>query len=140
MQEEVDLQEFVTGFIAESEQLVATATARLLEIDEGNSRGELRPKAVRGLGLYIATEILRAQFCDWFAEQLHASACYVEAAYDGVTGIDLVQQLQPSRAPRLVAISAMQDDAHRSRSLACGFEAHLVKPIKPDALASVLKR
>lgn len=45
----VDLKEFVGGFIAESEQLVATATAGLLEIESANARGELRPKTVRDL-------------------------------------------------------------------------------------------
>jgi two-component system chemotaxis sensor kinase CheA len=45
--EKVDLQEFVGGFIAESEQLVASATAGLLEIERANAKGELRPKTVR---------------------------------------------------------------------------------------------
>ncbi|HEY5945005.1 MAG TPA: ATP-binding protein [Kofleriaceae bacterium] len=47
MTETVDLREFVGGFIAESDQLVAAATAGLLEIDQANARGELRPKTVR---------------------------------------------------------------------------------------------
>ena len=131
-----------------------------------------RRRALTG-GTRIAPDLRRVvviddqpEFCDLFAEQLRASACHVEVAYDGATGLDLVQQLQPeivfidivlpnvngweiarrlrrmelATTPRLVAISAMQDDAHRTRSLACGFEAHLVKPIRPDALASVLKR
>lgn len=47
MKETVDLKEFVDGFIAESEQLVAAANAGLLEIEVANGRGELRPKVVR---------------------------------------------------------------------------------------------
>lgn len=43
----VDLKEFVDGFIAESEQLVAAANAGLLEVEEANARRELRPKVVR---------------------------------------------------------------------------------------------
>ena len=49
MAETVDLREFVGGFIAESEQIVASATAGLLEIDQANARGELRAKTVRDL-------------------------------------------------------------------------------------------
>jgi two-component system, chemotaxis family, sensor kinase CheA len=45
----VDLREFVGGFIAESDQLVAAATAGLLEIEQANVRGELRAKTVRDL-------------------------------------------------------------------------------------------
>jgi two-component system, chemotaxis family, sensor kinase CheA len=47
--ESVDLKEFVAGFIAESDQLVAAATAGLLEIERANSLGEVRPKTVRDL-------------------------------------------------------------------------------------------
>ena len=49
MGETVDLREFVGGFIAESDQLVASATAGLLEIEQANARGELRAKTVRDL-------------------------------------------------------------------------------------------
>lgn len=43
----VDLKEFVDGFIAESEQLVAAANAGLLEIEQANAANELRPNVVR---------------------------------------------------------------------------------------------
>ncbi len=49
MQHHVDLKEFVGGFIAESDQLTASATAGLLEIEQANTKGELRPKTVRDL-------------------------------------------------------------------------------------------
>ncbi|HEY5922873.1 MAG TPA: chemotaxis protein CheW [Kofleriaceae bacterium] len=49
MAETVDLREFVGGFIAESDQIVASATAGLLEIEQANVRGELRAKTVRDL-------------------------------------------------------------------------------------------
>lgn len=49
MAERVDLEEFVGGFIAESEQLVASATAALLDIEQANARGALHPRTVRDL-------------------------------------------------------------------------------------------
>ena len=55
MQERVDLQEFVGGFIAESEQLVASATTGLLEIDDASARRELRPRTVRDLFRHLHT-------------------------------------------------------------------------------------
>jgi two-component system chemotaxis sensor kinase CheA len=45
----VDLREFVAGFIAESDELVAAANAALLEIEGANLAGTLRPRAVRDL-------------------------------------------------------------------------------------------
>lgn len=49
MDERVDLQEFLGGFIVEAEQLLASSTSGLLELEDANARGELRPKAVRDL-------------------------------------------------------------------------------------------
>ncbi len=49
MSDTVDLKEFVGGFIAESDQIVASATAGLLEIEQANAANELRPKTVRDL-------------------------------------------------------------------------------------------
>jgi two-component system chemotaxis sensor kinase CheA len=45
----VDLREFVAGFIAESDELVAAANAALLDIEAANLAGTLRPRAVRDL-------------------------------------------------------------------------------------------
>lgn len=49
MSERLDLREFVTGFIAESDELVAAANAALLEIETANLAGGSRPRAVRDL-------------------------------------------------------------------------------------------
>ncbi|HSR96203.1 MAG TPA: ATP-binding protein [Kofleriaceae bacterium] len=49
MTEGVDLREFVSGFIAESDELIATANTALLEIEAANLAGETRPRAVRDL-------------------------------------------------------------------------------------------
>lgn len=49
MTERVDLQEFVGGFVVEADELVAAATASLLEIEKANAAGSSRPKAVRDL-------------------------------------------------------------------------------------------
>ncbi len=45
----VDLHEFIGGFVAEADELVASATASLLEIEKANASGSSRPKAVRDL-------------------------------------------------------------------------------------------
>jgi len=45
----VDLQEFIGGFVAEADELVAAATGFLLEIEAANTAGTSRPKAVRDL-------------------------------------------------------------------------------------------
>jgi two-component system, chemotaxis family, sensor kinase CheA len=47
--EVVDLREFVAGFIAESDELIAAANAALLDIEAANLTGMSRPRAVRDL-------------------------------------------------------------------------------------------
>ncbi|HEY0195093.1 MAG TPA: Hpt domain-containing protein, partial [Kofleriaceae bacterium] len=49
MSERIDLQEFVAGFIAESDELIGVANASLLEIETANRTGSARPRAVREL-------------------------------------------------------------------------------------------
>ncbi len=49
MSDRVDLQEFIGGFVAEAEELVAVSHALLVEIETANVGGTLRPKAVRDL-------------------------------------------------------------------------------------------
>ncbi len=47
--ERVDLREFVGAFVAETDELVISANALLLEIERGNASGASRPRAVRDL-------------------------------------------------------------------------------------------
>lgn len=45
----IDLREFIGGFVAEADELVAASTAALVEIEAANLAGTTRPKAVREL-------------------------------------------------------------------------------------------
>jgi len=49
MNERVDLNEFIGGFVVEADELLATANACLLEIDAAIAAGTSKPKAVREL-------------------------------------------------------------------------------------------
>ncbi|MBA3500584.1 MAG: Hpt domain-containing protein, partial [Deltaproteobacteria bacterium] len=49
MTDQVDLQEFIGGFVVEAEELVSTANSLLLEIDAANLTRTSKPRAVRDL-------------------------------------------------------------------------------------------
>ncbi|HMG21199.1 MAG TPA: ATP-binding protein, partial [Kofleriaceae bacterium] len=49
MTDQVDLREFVAGFVAESDELTAAANAALLDIETASLAGTPRPRAVREL-------------------------------------------------------------------------------------------
>ncbi|MBA3541910.1 MAG: Hpt domain-containing protein, partial [Deltaproteobacteria bacterium] len=49
MSDRVDLREFIGAFVVEADELVAASNTALLEIEEANSAGTSRPRAVRDL-------------------------------------------------------------------------------------------
>jgi PAS domain S-box-containing protein len=101
---------------------------------------------------------------DTLAEVLRLMGCEAETAYDGVEGVEKAQQLRPDalvldlgmprmngfeacrrirsqpwgRDMKIVAVSGWGQQEDRRRSAEAGFDAHLVKPVVPDALLEVL--
>ena len=55
-----------------------------------------------------------------------------------VNGWDLMRQLRPRTRAYAVAMSGFGDEADVQRSLASGYQYHLVKPFVPAALEEVL--
>jgi DNA-binding response OmpR family regulator len=56
-----------------------------------------------------------------------------------VNGWDLMRQLRPRTRAYAVAMSGFGDEADVQRSLAAGYQYHLVKPFVPAALEEVLR-
>ena len=57
-------------------------------------------------------------------------------------GLDVARQIRARPdlpAPRLIAMTGSLDDRDRSSSLAAGFDHHLVKPVDPNVLRSLLQ-
>lgn len=101
---------------------------------------------------------------DTLAEVLRLMGCEADTAYDGVEGVEKAQQLRPDalvldlgmprmngfeacrrirsqpwgRDMKIVAVSGWGQQEDRRRSAEAGFDAHLVKPVVPDALLEVL--
>ncbi len=49
MTDQIDLQDFIGGFVVEADELVAAASACLREVEAGNTANQSKPKAVRDL-------------------------------------------------------------------------------------------
>ena len=56
-----------------------------------------------------------------------------------LNGWDLMKQLRPHTAAYAIAMSGYGDEADVQRSLAAGYQQHLVKPFVPAALEEVLR-
>ncbi|MBS0447034.1 MAG: response regulator [Proteobacteria bacterium] len=57
---------------------------------------------------------------------------------DGYELAERIRATAAGRAIRLIALTGYGQPADRRRSHACGFDAHLVKPVDPEALAATL--
>jgi DNA-binding response OmpR family regulator len=53
----------------------------------------------------------------------------LDIALPGMNGWEVARRLRKAIPARLVAVSGLSDSAHARRSLAVGFDAHLVKPV-----------
>ena len=59
-----------------------------------------------------------------------------------INGYELAQKLRqmPELGPvRLFAVTGYSQESHRRRSMECGFDQHLTKPIEWDALDSLIR-
>lgn len=57
-----------------------------------------------------------------------------------INGWDLMRELRPRTGAHAVAMSGFGSEADIQRSLAAGYQDHLVKPFTPAALEEVLQR
>ncbi len=85
MSDRVDLQEFIGGFVVEADELVAAATASLIEIETANTDGSARPSSVRNLfrALHTIKGLAAMIGVDPVVEIAHALETLVRAADKG---------------------------------------------------------
>jgi PAS domain S-box-containing protein len=77
------------------------------------------------------------------ARQLHPEFILLDIGLPGMDGYEVAEMLRKEECCRdsiLVAISGYGDEASRIRSAEAGFDHHLVKPVKPESLLTLLQR
>jgi two-component system chemotaxis sensor kinase CheA len=126
----VDLREFIAGFIAESDELVAAANASLLEIEAGNLAGSSRPRAVRELfrTLHTIKGLAGMIGVEPIVELAHALETLVRTA-DRAGGVLAREAVDAS----LRGVAAI---AERVRAVAGQQAPALVPPALMDAIAA----
>jgi two-component system, chemotaxis family, sensor kinase CheA len=114
MTERVDLQEFLGGFVAEAEELIASANSLLLEIDAATATNQSHPRALKDLlrALHTMKGLAGMVGIDAIVEISHALENLVRAA-----------EQRGGRLPRAgteVALGAVRAIAERVRAVASG--------------------
>jgi CheY-like chemotaxis protein len=85
---------------------------------------------------YDATEALRK------AEVFKPDLALLDIGLPGISGYELAKTLRANpqlRQARLVAVTGFGEAADYQRSLAAGFDSHVVKPVGVTALVSILE-
>jgi len=145
--------EFVVRFPALVDQPVA------VPVIDGHARSEL---SAAGLRVLVVDD--NRDVADTTATILRLSGCDTHVAYDGRSGLDAVERLQPDavlldiglpgldgyqvaerlraqpahRKTLVVAVSGYGQEEDRVRSKAAGFDYHVVKPIDPTVINGLL--
>jgi two-component system CheB/CheR fusion protein len=108
---------------------------------------EDQPDAAEMLALFLEGQSHAVRVVEDGHAALVETAAYkpdiilIDIGLPGMSGYDLAERLRSDRTqpqPLLVAITGYGQDEDRARSLAVGFDHHLVKPIDPDILTELM--
>lgn len=113
---------------------------RVLIVDDDRTHAVMATELVTARG-HLARCAFDGTNALAIAGEFHPDLVLLDIALPGMNGWEIGRRilgmhLEPP--PRLVAITAFADSAHRARSLQLGFAAHLVKPLKLRELDEVL--
>jgi len=75
------------------------------------------------------------------AEQWHPEAVFLDIGLPGMDGYEVAEKLRElpnAKGAVLIAITGYGQEDDRLRSLRAGIDHHLVKPVAPDALRSLI--
>jgi CheY-like chemotaxis protein len=75
------------------------------------------------------------------ASAMHPEVVFLDLEMPKMNGLEVARQLRsgrPSRPPLLIATTGFGQEEDRRRTAEAGFDHHLVKPIDPEVLRSLL--
>lgn len=127
--------------IAEASPLVSEpAPMHLLIVDDNKDAADLLGVLLEMEGHRVSVEY-DAQAAIRRARREHPTVLLLDIGLPVMDGYELARQLRahPSTASsRLIAVTGYGRDDDRRRSMAAGFDHHLVKPVNPDELNRLL--
>ena len=114
----------------------------MLVVDDNLDAGELIAELLRESGYEVrfAADAVSALA---LAAAQPVDAALLDIGLPGMSGYELARALRAAagaRAPRLVALTGYGTALDRARAMEAGFDEHLVKPVAPPHLLSMLRR
>ena len=113
---------------------------RVLVVDDNQDAAEMLVESLT-VHRYTAQCVLDGPAALQAATNFHPHVAFVDIGLPVMDGYEVASQLrsQMTNPPRLVAITGYGQQRDRARSLAAGFERHLVKPVEWQQVLEVLE-
>jgi signal transduction histidine kinase len=122
-----------------SERPTATRPRRILLVEDNRDAREML-RAVLELHGHVVSETGDGVAAIRLASQMLPDVVILDIGLPGVDGFETAHRIRRRLGDRvrLVAVSGYGDDDTRRRGREAGFDAHLVKPVSPEALSRTL--
>lgn len=111
---------------------------RILVVDDNTDAAELVGEIIATQGHVVVVVNGGREAIDK-AQEFSPDVMFLDLGMPGVDGYEVATTLRRDHrfdTLRIVALTAWGDSAARARVIACGFDAHLVKPAKIESLFS----
>ena len=118
---------------------------RVLVVDDMNDTAESFARLLNAIGCeatYVTNPFLAVET----AVRIRAEAAFLDLGMPGIDGYDLARSLRrkyswgaPGTSLVLVAVTAYGEEEDRVRSRQAGFDAHVLKPVSPELVESMLQ-
>ncbi|MBI2891928.1 MAG: response regulator [Deltaproteobacteria bacterium] len=107
---------------------------RILVVDDNEDSADLMAEVLRGLGHDVRTALDGPTALD-LAVDFRPQVALLDIGLPGMDGYEVARRLRElDDDVRVIAVTGFSRDGDRARSLAAGFDAHLVKPVDLEAL------
>ncbi|HEX3595333.1 MAG TPA: response regulator [Polyangiaceae bacterium] len=113
---------------------------RVLIVDDYADAADLLAEALSFAGYEVRTANDGPAALEIF-EQESPAAAFIDIGMPGMDGYEVARKLRegPGASAFLVALTGRSGDAERLRSVAAGFDLHLVKPVDLSKVAALLE-
>ena len=126
--------------LARQDTAESTAKRRLLVVDDNRDAAEIMSMLLQMWGHEVAFAFDGPSALE-AAEQWQPEAVFLDIGLPGMDGYEVaarLRELPHAKDAVLIAITGYGQDDDRLRSRRAGIDHHLVKPVSPDALRSLI--
>jgi CheY-like chemotaxis protein len=130
----------MVGIEAEKLDPTKLAPRRILIVDDYPNTAESFARLLRHLGHEVEVAFDGVQAIE-IAERCRPEIVLLDIGMPKMNGYETAEWIrrQPwGKQTRLIALTGWQGEEHRQRSLKSGFDAHLVKPVGPTEILTLL--